>query len=112
MIQQANRSYAAANPPVPSSSTAQQQQQQLPLIRLRVDYTGFGTVNSQRFGQKYVGKVSGREYVHVPRSDKLCVPTIFHMHECVLIATRTISTCTMHAYICVARDTYVSHEKL
>ena len=65
MIQQANRSYAAANPPAPSNSTAQQQQQQQqqqqPLIRLRVDYTGFGTVNSQRFGQKYVGKVSGKE---------------------------------------------------
>jgi double-strand break repair protein MRE11 len=63
MIQQANRSYAAANPPAPSNSTAQQQQQQqqLPLIRLRVDYTGCGTVNSQRFGQKYVGKVSGKE---------------------------------------------------
>ncbi|KAF8065921.1 MRE11 [Scenedesmus sp. PABB004] len=30
----------------------------LPLIRLRVDYTGFGTINSQRFGQKFVGKVA------------------------------------------------------
>ena len=63
MIQQANRASAAANPPPANTNTTQQQQQQqqpsqLPLIRLRVDYTGFGTVNSQRFGQKYVGKVA------------------------------------------------------
>lgn len=30
----------------------------LPLIRLRVDYTGFSTINSQRFGQKFVSKVA------------------------------------------------------
>jgi double-strand break repair protein MRE11 len=30
----------------------------LPLIRLRVDYTGFSTINVQRFGQKYVGRVA------------------------------------------------------
>ena len=30
----------------------------LPLIRLRVDYTGFSTINTQRFGQKFVGKVA------------------------------------------------------
>lgn len=30
----------------------------LPLIRLRVDYTGFSTLNSQRFGQRFVGKVA------------------------------------------------------
>jgi hypothetical protein len=65
MIQQASRTSAAANPPATAAGgdtapTPQQQQQQqvLPLIRLRVDYTGFGTVNSQRFGQKYVGKVA------------------------------------------------------
>jgi double-strand break repair protein MRE11 len=29
----------------------------LPLVRLRVDYTGFTTINSQRFGQKFVNKV-------------------------------------------------------
>jgi hypothetical protein len=65
MIQQATRTSAAANPPATGAGgdtapTPQQQQQQqvLPLIRLRVDYTGFGTVNSQRFGQKYVGKVA------------------------------------------------------
>lgn len=31
----------------------------LPLVRLRVDYTGFSTINSQRFGQKFVNKVCG-----------------------------------------------------
>ncbi|KAJ8764651.1 hypothetical protein K2173_006945 [Erythroxylum novogranatense] len=30
----------------------------LPLIRIKVDYTGFMTINPQRFGQKYVGKVA------------------------------------------------------
>ena len=31
---------------------------QLPLVRLRVDYTGFSTINTQRFGQKFVNKVA------------------------------------------------------
>ncbi|OAE24635.1 hypothetical protein AXG93_4080s1150 [Marchantia polymorpha subsp. ruderalis] len=31
---------------------------QVPLVRLRVDYTGFTTINPQRFGQKFVGKVA------------------------------------------------------
>ncbi|XP_060973152.1 double-strand break repair protein MRE11 isoform X2 [Cannabis sativa] len=30
----------------------------LPLIRIKVDYSGFMTINPQRFGQKYVGKVA------------------------------------------------------
>lgn len=30
----------------------------LPLIRIKVDYTGFSTINAQRFGQKFVGKVA------------------------------------------------------
>lgn len=30
----------------------------LPLVRIKVDYTGFMTINPQRFGQKYVGKVA------------------------------------------------------
>ncbi|GJP31646.1 hypothetical protein CLOM_g14710 [Closterium sp. NIES-68] len=30
----------------------------LPLVRIRVDYTGFSTINSQRFGQQFVGKVA------------------------------------------------------
>ncbi len=30
----------------------------LPLVRLRVDYTGFSTINAQRFGQRFVGKVA------------------------------------------------------
>ncbi|KAK8691257.1 hypothetical protein V6N13_074774 [Hibiscus sabdariffa] len=30
----------------------------LPLIRVKVDYSGFMTINPQRFGQKYVGKVA------------------------------------------------------
>ncbi|XP_048539898.1 double-strand break repair protein MRE11-like isoform X3 [Triticum urartu] len=30
----------------------------LPLVRLKVDYSGFLTIHPQRFGQKYVGKVA------------------------------------------------------
>ncbi|GAX85793.1 hypothetical protein CEUSTIGMA_g13208.t1 [Chlamydomonas eustigma] len=30
----------------------------LPLVRLRVDYTGFSTINAQRFGHKFVNKVA------------------------------------------------------
>ncbi|KAL3628334.1 meiotic recombination [Castilleja foliolosa] len=30
----------------------------LPLVRVKVDYSGFMTINPQRFGQKYVGKVA------------------------------------------------------
>lgn len=30
----------------------------LPLVRLRVDYSGFTTINTQRFGQKFVGRVA------------------------------------------------------
>lgn len=84
MIQQANRSAAAANTAdtgataptntqqqqQPGQQGQQQQQQPLPLIRLRVDYTGFGTINSQRFGQKYVGKVCVCVFVCV------CVPLL------------------------------------
>ncbi|KAK9868394.1 hypothetical protein WJX84_007759 [Apatococcus fuscideae] len=35
-----------------------QQANMLPLIRLRVDYSGFSTINTQRFGQHFVGKVA------------------------------------------------------
>lgn len=30
----------------------------LPLVRVKVDYSGFMTINPQKFGQKYVGKVA------------------------------------------------------
>ena len=47
MIAEALAPYRAANDPP------------IPLIRLRVDYTGgFSTINAQRFGQKFVGKVA------------------------------------------------------
>eukprot|EP00798_Chlamydomonas_sp_ICE-L_P028771 gene28771-31953_t len=48
MIQQANREY----PPLPDVSP------RLPLIRLKVDYSGFSTINAQRFGQSFVNKVA------------------------------------------------------
>jgi double-strand break repair protein MRE11 len=30
----------------------------LPLVRLRVDYTGFSTINTQRFGSTFVGRAA------------------------------------------------------
>ena len=33
-------------------------QPSLVLVRLRVEHTGFGTINNQRFGAKYVGSVA------------------------------------------------------
>jgi double-strand break repair protein MRE11 len=41
-----------------SQPTASRPETKLPLIRIKVDYSGFSTINPQRFGQKYVGKVS------------------------------------------------------
>lgn len=47
----------------------------LPLVRLRVDYTGVSTINSQRFGQKFVGKVANPHDVlhwHKSKKPKVC----------------------------------------
>ncbi|KQJ84840.1 double-strand break repair protein MRE11 [Brachypodium distachyon] len=41
-----------------SQPTASRPVPKLPLIRIKVDYSGFSTINPQRFGQKYVGKVA------------------------------------------------------
>lgn len=42
-----------------STKTAESKSEtQLPLVRMKVDYSGFTTINPQRFGQKYVGKVA------------------------------------------------------
>ena len=40
------------HPPEPGATP------KLPLVRLRVDYTGFSTINAQRFGQRFVNKVA------------------------------------------------------
>ncbi|XP_071730171.1 double-strand break repair protein MRE11-like isoform X2 [Rutidosis leptorrhynchoides] len=39
-------------------TNARNSEAMLPLIRVKVDYSGFMTINPQRFGQKYVGKVA------------------------------------------------------
>lgn len=39
-------------------STVSRSEVKLPLIRIKVDYSGFMTINPQKFGQKYVGKVA------------------------------------------------------
>ncbi|OVA20210.1 DNA repair protein Mre11 [Macleaya cordata] len=41
-----------------SGRTVSRSELALPLIRIKVDYSGFMTINPQRFGQKYVGKVA------------------------------------------------------
>ncbi|KAL6844019.1 hypothetical protein ACP4OV_025692 [Aristida adscensionis] len=41
-----------------SPPTASRSEPKLPLVRIKVDYSGFSTINPQRFGQKYVGKVA------------------------------------------------------
>ncbi|XP_062184298.1 double-strand break repair protein MRE11 isoform X2 [Phragmites australis] len=41
-----------------SQPTASGSEPKLPLVRIKVDYSGFSTINPQRFGQKYVGKVA------------------------------------------------------
>uniref|UniRef100_M8BEL6 Double-strand break repair protein n=1 Tax=Aegilops tauschii TaxID=37682 RepID=M8BEL6_AEGTA len=41
-----------------SQPTASRSEAKLPLVRIKVDYSGFSTINPQRFGQKYVGKVA------------------------------------------------------
>ncbi|XP_072954347.1 double-strand break repair protein MRE11 [Typha angustifolia] len=41
-----------------SKATTSRSELKLPLVRVKVDYSGFSTINPQRFGQKYVGKVA------------------------------------------------------
>ncbi|PON55870.1 DNA double-strand break repair protein Mre, partial [Parasponia andersonii] len=41
-----------------SKKSVNRSELKLPLIRIKVDYSGFMTINPQRFGQKYVGKVA------------------------------------------------------
>ena len=41
-----------------SFGAGQEREFRLPLIRLRVDYTGYSTIHSQRFGQQFVNKVA------------------------------------------------------
>ncbi|WVY99971.1 hypothetical protein V8G54_026041 [Vigna mungo] len=41
-----------------SKQVVNRKELKLPLIRVKVDYSGFMTINPQRFGQKYVGKVA------------------------------------------------------
>jgi len=43
----------------------------LPLIRLRVDHSGFSKVNVQRFGQQFVGVVANaEEHIGLSQTEK------------------------------------------
>ncbi|CAO2205929.1 unnamed protein product [Urochloa humidicola] len=45
----------------------------LPLVRIKVDYSGFSTINSKQFGQKYVGKVANpQDILLFKKSGKRC----------------------------------------
>lgn len=46
----------------------------LPLIRLRVDHTGFPKLHIQRFGQRFVGKVANPDELLLFHRQKLSVP--------------------------------------
>lgn len=48
MIETAQKQFPKQNPKMPT----------IPLIRLKVEYNGFSTVNPSRFGQRYVGRVA------------------------------------------------------
>ncbi|XP_042045962.1 double-strand break repair protein MRE11-like isoform X2 [Salvia splendens] len=41
-----------------NQKAVKKQELKLPLVRIKVDYSGFMTINPQKFGQKYVGKVA------------------------------------------------------
>uniref|UniRef100_K3YKW0 Double-strand break repair protein n=1 Tax=Setaria italica TaxID=4555 RepID=K3YKW0_SETIT len=48
----------------------------LPLVRIKVDYSGFSTINSKQFGQNYVGKVANPQDILVfKKSGKRCKVT-------------------------------------
>ncbi|GBG88571.1 hypothetical protein CBR_g48040 [Chara braunii] len=49
---------AAAAPSAPGGGGGGGGERTLPIVRIRVDYTGYTTINPQRFGQKWVGKVA------------------------------------------------------
>ncbi|KAJ3104912.1 Double-strand break repair protein mre11a [Phlyctochytrium planicorne] len=51
LIEKANNQWIEANPESDKETP-------LPIVRLRVDYTGYNTVNPVRFGQKFLGKVA------------------------------------------------------
>ncbi|CAN6269425.1 unnamed protein product [Urochloa humidicola] len=70
-----------------SQPTASRSEPKLPLVRIKVDYSGFSTINPQRFGQKYVGKVANPQDIvifsksakkrqitgdHIDDAEKLC----------------------------------------
>ncbi|CAO2187195.1 unnamed protein product [Urochloa humidicola] len=45
----------------------------LPLVRIKVDYSRFSTINSKQFGQKYVGKVANpQDILLFKKSGKRC----------------------------------------
>lgn len=58
----------------------------LPLLRLRVDYTGASVINVQRFGSQFVGKVASRCFLsasfhHITRLLILMISCFFTSAE-------------------------------
>ncbi|KAG2577109.1 hypothetical protein PVAP13_6NG081100 [Panicum virgatum] len=57
-------------------TTASGSELKLPLVRIKVDYSGFSIINSKQFGQKYVGKVANpQDILHFTKSGERCKNT-------------------------------------
>lgn len=56
--EQRNAPGDAATRPLGPSADDDDRALRLPLIRLRVDYTGFTTIHTLRFGQRFVNRVA------------------------------------------------------
>lgn len=69
-------------------SPCEEREMVLPLIRLRVDYTGYNTIHSQRFGSLFVGKVANpRDIILWSKTSVRCDARSY----CVLTASQMLS---------------------
>lgn len=66
---------ARAKPPPGVVVTELNRNNYLPLIRLKVEYSGFEKLHVQRFGQKFVGKVANPEDVLLFHKQKTAAPS-------------------------------------
>ncbi|KAM0858359.1 hypothetical protein ACQ4PT_047883 [Festuca glaucescens] len=72
----------------------------LPLVRIKVDYSGFSTINPHRFGQKYVGKVANPQDVIVfSRSAKRRQNTQVNTDGSEQIYPTDLDQCTVEALV-------------
>jgi len=60
----------------------------LPLVRLRVEYTGHTTISAMRFGQKFVGKVANPDDILLFYKQRGMVPSTFRNASLFYISTQ------------------------